>query len=343
MIQAGIFGATSYTGLELISLLDAHPQAGIAFAASNSMAGKTLSDSFPKKPPLPLIPPQEADLEQADLVFLCLPHGEAAAAAIKALEAGCKVIDLSADFRLTDAAVYKQWYGKDHPKPELLANACYGLTETARETLPGCSLVANPGCYPTSVLLALYPLVKAGLLHGRLIVDSKSGVSGAGRKPKESTHFVTVDGNFSPYSIGRAHRHLPEMEQVLQGWGSKQTGMLFSPHLLPVSRGILSTIYAPLSNDTQLDDVYDLYRTTYDNEPFIQLLAPEATATLAHVVHTNMCTIGMTLADNTLILTSALDNLLKGASGQAVQNMNMIYGWEETSGLIKTGGDHASY
>jgi N-acetyl-gamma-glutamyl-phosphate reductase len=342
MIEVGIFGATSYTGLELISLLVNHPYACIGFAASFSKAGEILSDSFPKMPPLPLISPGEADLSSVDLVFLCLPHGEAAETAIQALEAGCKVIDLSADFRLKDAAVYKQWYGKDHPQPDLLADACYGLTEITRESISGCSLVANPGCYPTSVLLPLYPLVQEGLLHGQVIVDSKSGVSGAGRRPKETTHFVSVNDNFSPYSIGRTHRHLPEMEQVLQDWGSGQTGMLFSPHLLPVSRGILSTIYAPTKNGTNLDTLHNLYQSTYQNEPFIELLAPGKHATLAHVVHTNMCTIGIALADSTVILTAALDNLIKGASGQAVQNMNAIYGWEETSGLIFTGGHHAS-
>jgi N-acetyl-gamma-glutamyl-phosphate reductase len=343
MIRTGIYGSTSYTGLELISLLQNHPQTEIAFAASNSMAGETLSDSFPKMPPLPLIPPDQADLAQADLVFLCLPHGEAAATAVRALESGCKVIDLSADFRLSDPAVYQHWYKTAHPTPGLLKDAVYGLTEIARSSLAGCSLVANPGCYPTSVLLGLYPLAHAGLLSGQVIIDSKSGVSGAGRKPKELTHFVSVDGNLTPYSVGRSHRHVPEMEQALQGWSSNQSDLIFTPHLLPVSRGILSTIYVQLNDSTSLDQLHSLFSTTYADEPFMQLLPAGKPATLAHVVHTNMCAIGMDMAGSTLILTSAIDNLVKGASGQAVQNMNVIYGFEETTGLVSTGGHHAGH
>lgn len=341
MKKIGIYGATSYTGLELISLLQNHPGAEIQFAASFSMAGSILSDEFPKMPPLPLCPPEEAGLSNTDLVFLCLPHGQAAETAIKSLDAGCRVIDLSADFRLRDAAVYSHWYKVKHPDPAMLQSACYGLTEINRAELAGAALVANPGCYPTTVLLGLYPLAHAGLLDNQVIIDSKSGVSGAGRKPKEITHFVSVNGNLTPYAVGKSHRHLPEMEQFLDGWSSSHTDLIFTPHLLPVSRGILSTMYVHLNQPKKLQEIHDLYAEAYEGEAFIQLLPSGRPATLAHVVHTNMCTIGMDMAGDTLILTSAIDNLLKGASGQAVQNMNVMYGWEETTGLVSTGAAHA--
>ena len=334
MIRAGIYGATGYTGWELVKILQRHPAVEIAFVATRSQAGKTLRDLFPAAPRLPLVAGADAPLDAADVVFLCLPHAAAAETALIALAAGKRVIDLSADFRLRDAATYAHWYNHTHPAPALLAEAVYGLTEVCRAELPGARLVANPGCYPTSVLLALRPLLCSDVpLAGPIIADSKSGVSGAGRSPALTSHFVEVADNFSAYKIGRAHRHLPEMEQAIGDWRGGAPPLVFSPHLLPVPRGILSTIYVTLAADVDEADLRALYAAAYDGEPFIELLPPGETASLAHVIHTNRCAIGLTLVGRTLILTSAIDNLIKGAAGQAVQNMNAMYGIDETAGF----------
>jgi N-acetyl-gamma-glutamyl-phosphate reductase len=255
--------------------------------------------------------------------------------AAAALAHGKRVIDLSADFRLRDPAAYAQWYGRPHPEPELLVLALYGLTELARPALPAARLVANPGCYPTAILLALQPALAAGALGGPIIADAKSGVSGAGREPKATSHFVAVNENLSPYAIGRSHRHLPEMEQAMAGWSPEgpAPSLIFSPHLLPVSRGILATIYAPLGHGWTEADLRALYQERYAGEPFVRLLPPGEVATLAHVTHTNRCAIGLAVVANTLILTSAIDNLVKGAAGQAVQNMNVMVGLDERTGL----------
>lgn len=335
MIKAGIFGATGYTGFELAQILQRHPQAEIVFATSQSHAGQSLAEIYPTAPDVRLIPGEEAPLNEVDVVFLCLPHAAAASTAVTALQANCHVIDLSADFRIKDAVVYEKWYGVTHPAPELLATAVYGLTEFARDQLPGARLVANPGCYPTSVLLALQPVLAAGLpITGPIIADSKSGVSGAGRAPKQNTHFVEVADNFSPYNIGRKHRHLPEMEQGIAAWNPGAPPLIFSPHLLPVPRGILSTIYASLGGQLDEAELRSLYEATYANEPFVRVLPAGQLASLAHVNHTNRCAITLTLTGNMLILTSAIDNLIKGAAGQAVQNMNVVFGLEETAGLF---------
>jgi N-acetyl-gamma-glutamyl-phosphate reductase len=332
MIKVGIFGATGYTGYELVKILQRHPEVEIGFATSESQAGRTLDEVYPAAPRLPLVAGADAPLNAVDVVFLCLPHGAAAATAVTALNHNIPVIDLSADFRLRDAESYAHWYGQPHPAPELLAEAVYGLTEFARAALPQARLIANPGCYPTSVLLALQPALAAGAVGGPLIADAKSGISGAGRAPKQHTHFVEAANNFSPYSIGRSHRHLPEMEQFIGQWSAAP--LIFSPHLLPVPRGILSTIYAPLKEGWTETAVRDLYAAQYDQEPFVRLLPAGQPATLAHAVQTNQCVIGLTVAAGTLILTAAIDNLLKGAAGQAVQNMNVRFGFEEKIGLV---------
>ena len=335
MVKVGIYGATGYTGLELVKLLRRHPAADIAFIVSQSQAGQTLRDVFAAAPALPLLAAEDAPLDAADVVFLCLPHAAAAETALVALAAGVRVIDLSADFRLRDAATYRQWYAHAHPAPELLAEAVYGLTEVCRAELPGARLVANPGCYPTSVLLALRPLLRSDVpLAGPIIADSASGVSGAGRTPTQTSHFVEVADNFSAYKIGRAHRHLPEMEQAIGDFRAGAPALIFSPHLLPVPRGILSTIYVQLAADVAEADLRALYRAAYDGEPFVEFLPPGETASLAHVNHTNRCVIGLKPVGRTLILTSAIDNLIKGAAGQAVQNMNGMFGCPETAGLL---------
>lgn len=334
MIKVGVVGASGYTGLELMGILQRHPDVQLSFVTSEAGAGARLDELHPKAPPLTLVSLEEAPLTLARVVFLCLPHGVAAPAAVKALATGCRVIDLSADFRLRDAQVYEQWYAVQHPSPELLSEAVYGLTEFVRERLTGARLVANPGCYPTSILLPLRPLLQARLIEGTIIADSKSGVSGAGRTPKHHTHFVEVAGNFSPYSIGRAHRHLPEIEQELACCHAEASRVVFSPHLLPVPRGILSTIYVRLADGTSEADARSILEETFEGEPFVRVLSPGKVATLAHVNGTNCCAIGITQADSTLIITSAIDNLIKGAAGQAVQNMNVMMGLSETAGLL---------
>ena len=334
MIRAGILGATGYTGFELAKILSRHPDVTVRFATSDSQAGQRLSAVYLAAPDLALITSAEAPLDQVDVVFLCLPHAAAAPTAVSALEAGVRVVDLSADFRLKSAAVYAQWYQQDHPAPHLLEEAVYGLTEFARAKLPEARLVANPGCYPTSILLALQPALQGGAVGGTVIADSKSGVSGAGRAPKQHTHFVEVADNFSPYKIGRSHRHLPEIEQGLALFQAAPPPLIFSPHLLPVLRGILSTIYVPLAPGWDQARLRALYEEAYQAEPFVQVLPPGQLATLAHAKYTNQCVIGLTDAGDTLVLTSAIDNLVKGAAGQAVQNMNVMFGLEESAGLL---------
>jgi N-acetyl-gamma-glutamyl-phosphate reductase len=334
MVRVGVLGATGYTGYELFRLLGRHPWVAVVFATSQSHAGRRLSDLYPAGPDISLVAPDSAPLDTADLLFLCLPHATAAPVAAAALAQGQRVVDLSADFRLREPAVYAHWYGLDHPAPALLKEAVYGLTEFARAALPAARLVANPGCYPTAILLALQPALVAGAIGGPIIADAKSGVSGAGREPKQSSHFVEVNENFSPYKIGRSHRHLPEMEQALAAWQPAAPPLIFSPHLLPVSRGILATIYAPLQAGWTEADVRALYAERYGGEPFVRLLPAGQPATLAHAVRTNRCAIGLVVVAGTLILTSAIDNLVKGAAGQAIQNMNVMFGLEETAGLL---------
>lgn len=335
MIDVGVFGATGYTGIELIRILMRHPGVRVVFATSSSYAGKSLASVYAAAPDLPLIMAEEAPIDEVDVVFLCLPHAAAAGTAVAALEGGARVIDLSADFRLRSADLYTAWYGHQHPAPHLLAEAVYGLTEFARAELVEARLVANPGCYPTSILLALQPLLAAPVaIVAPIIADAKSGVSGAGRTPKQHTHFVEVAGNFSPYQIGRTHRHLPEMEQAMAGWRTNSPPLIFSPHLLPVPRGILSTIYVTLDEPWEEQTLRALYAGAYGGEPFITLLPAGQLATLAHVTHSNRCAISLTVTGNTVILTSAIDNLVKGAAGQAVQNMNVMFGCAETAGLL---------
>ncbi|PIE80893.1 MAG: N-acetyl-gamma-glutamyl-phosphate reductase [Chloroflexi bacterium] len=335
MINAGIFGATGYTGYELIQILNKHQQVDICFATSHSFAGQTMADIYPQAPHQPLILSEEAPLDKADVVFLCLPHAAAAETAVTALNAGCKVIDLSADFRLKDVATYEKWYHITHPAPELLTEAVYGLTEFARENLKQARLVANPGCYTTTSLLALQPILASQTpIRGNIIIDAKSGISGAGRAPKPHTHFMAITNNFSAYNIGRAHRHLPEIEAIAKTWNANTPALIFSPHLLPVPRGILANVYVPLAAAPTLEKLHQLYTDTYAHEPFVDVLPIGELAALAHVTHTNKCALSLTLADHMLIITSATDNLIKGASGQAVQNMNVMFGFKETAGLI---------
>jgi len=336
MVKVGVIGATGYTGFELLKCFHQHPEVEIAFLSSESYAGQCYSQVYPCPYEEVLVSPEEAPLDAADVVFLCTPHGASAPWAKRVLEAGARCIDLSADFRLRDAAVYGAWY-HTHPLPELLPEAVYGLTEIYRRQVAGARLVANPGCYPTGPLLALYPLLRQGaLVDERIIIDAKSGVSGAGAKPTPTTHFVTVHDNFSAYNVGHVHRHTPEIEQELSAYAGRPVRIVFSPHLLPVSRGILSTIYIRTLPGWDLDRILDTWHAAYAGEPFVNILPKGSLATLAHVVNTNRCALSIASAgaEGEYILVTTLDNLVKGASGQAVQNMNVMFGLPETHGLI---------
>lgn len=336
MIRVGVYGATGFAGYELLKILMRHPEAELAFAASSTYAGKRYADVYPCPFEQALVAPDEVSLDGVDLVFLCTPHATSAPIAQRVLEAGARCIDLSADFRLHDPAVYEAWYAR-HPAPELLSEAVYGLTEIYREQVARARLVANPGCYPTGPLLALYPLLREGIVSDdKVIIDAKSGVSGAGAKPTQITHFVHAHENLSAYKVGHNHRHVPEMEQELRLYGRRALRIVFTPHLLPVARGILCTLYVSVDPDWDEDRVLSLWEHAYPDEPFVQILEAGKTATLAHVVHTNRCALSASPAGvpGELILITALDNLVKGASGQAVQNMNAMYGLDETLGLL---------
>lgn len=337
-MRAGVLGATGYTGLEVVRLLARHPDVELIFATARSDAGRRLCDLYPVPLDLMLGNVEQVDLAEADVVFLCLPHGESQEYARRGADAGAVVIDLSADHRLSDPERYRAWYGLEHRYPEALAGAVYGLTEWRRDAVRDASLIANPGCYPTSILLALGPLLAAGLLDGATVIaDSKSGVSGAGRSPRVDSLFVEVNENLRPYNVGTAHRHVAEIEQelALLGGARAPAGIVFSPHLLPVSRGILSTIYVPYPAGHSEEAVRALYEEAYAREPFVWLLPDGQTASLAHVVHTNRCAISLhpVTGRDTLVMVSTIDNLVKGAAGQAVQNMNVRFGLTETAGL----------
>ncbi len=337
MINVGVFGATGYTGFETIKIINRHAGAELVFATSESAAGQKLSDLYPVPWDIPLAPAADAPLDRVEAVFCCLPHGASMPAVIAARKAGVRVIDLSADFRLAEAALYQKWYNVPHAAPALLAEAVYGIPEINRAEVRETNLLANPGCYPTSVLLALYPLLNAGLLavDRPIIADSKSGVSGAGRKPALKTHFVEVNEDLSPYNIGQRHRHVPEMVQTIKNLGGPGDQLIFSPHLTPISRGMLSTVYVSLAEDLSAEAAQALYAETYGDEPLVWLLPPGQLASMAHTQRTNLAAISVTPVNaRQLIVCASIDNLGKGAAGQAVQNFNVMFGLEETMGLF---------
>ncbi len=344
MTGVGIAGATGYTGYELIRLLERHPQTELVWLTSEQSAGKKYSDVYPGPWDTELVALETAlgRADEVDVVFLALPHAQSVDPVRAFHNTGVTVVDLSADYRLRDPDTYAQWYGLAHNAPDLLDRAVYGLCEVYRADIAGAQLIANPGCYPTSVNLALYPLAKAGWLQPRIIVDSKSGVSGAGRKPKLPYHFVEANENISPYNVGYRHRHIAEMEQVLGQANATQDGYAFTfvPHLAPFNQGILSTIYVSVTAGVREADIRALFAETYANECFIQLLPAGVQASVRHVAHTNHCAISVTPVNPAqtdgadYIIVASIDNLVKGASGQAIQNMNIALGHEETAGLL---------
>ncbi len=351
MKKVAIVGASGYSGEELVRLLLSHPHAELSAVTSRQYAGQTLAQVFRKFAHHPRAkdlrfsePKAELLAKQAQIVFLALPHGVAAEFAVPLLQLGCQVIDLSADFRVKSAAVYKDFYAHDHPAPELLAQAVYGLPEVYRAQIKQATLVASPGCYPTSILLPMVPLLKAGLIEPKsIIADSLSGVSGAGRKAELDYLFVEANESVRPYGLPK-HRHLSEIEQELSLAAGVPLTIQFTPHLIPVNRGILTTLYlTPVQGEGRakgLEEsgakVADCYRTAYTDEPFVRLLEGKALPDTKNVVGTNVIEIAWRLDPRTgrLIVVSAEDNLVKGASGQAVQSMNLMCGFPETSGLI---------
>ena len=334
-MKVGIVNVTGYSGCELARILYRHPQVEIASVTGRSAAGQKLGQVFPHLSALDLTitPELEGSL---DLVFSALPHKASAEAVIPALEQGLKVIDISADFRLKSADEYEEWYGVAHQGPGYLEEAVYGLTELHRDELTTARLVANPGCYPTSAILALAPAVEHGLIEPDVVVDSKSGVSGGGRSLNMTNHFSEVNENVFAYSLG-GHRHLPEITQELSLLTGKAPAVTFLTHLIPMTRGILSSCYARLNpgeaGEGAATRIADLYRDYYAGHPFVQVTAepPQTKQTLGN----NWCLIHPTVDQRTgrLIVISCLDNLVKGAAGQAIQNMNVMYGFEETESL----------
>ena len=338
MIKVAIVGASGYTGVELIRLLSNHPEVEIAAVTSEQSAGKSVASIFPsltgvfEKTLEPLL--VENISGKADLIFTALPHQKAMEVVPHFLKAGKKVIDLSADFRIKDAATYGVWY-EEHKAPELLKEAVYGLPELHRAEIKNTRLVANPGCYPTSAILALAPLLKNNYIDpSTIVIDSKSGVSGAGRAATQDTHFPEVNEGFKAYKVAE-HRHTPEIEQELSALAGSSVTVSFTPHLLPINRGILSTIYASVKGDENEDSILALYNEFYAGEKFIRLHPKGSFPNISSVKGSNFCDIGLKLdkRTNRIVIISVIDNLVKGASGQAVQNMNIMYGFPEDTGL----------
>jgi N-acetyl-gamma-glutamyl-phosphate reductase len=338
MIRTAVVGATGYTGQELVRILARHPSVELSALTSRREAGKAYSQVFPGFRGIVDRKITGHDLsrvcERAELVFLALPHAESQAAVAEVIERKRKAIDLSADFRFKKLKPYRHWYG-EHRFPQLLRRAVYGMPEIYREQIKKARLVANPGCYPTSVILALKPLCERRLFEpDSVIVDSKSGLSGAGRSVLSTLMFSEVNESLRPYNIYH-HRHTPEMEQELTALYKKKVQVTFAPHLVPLNRGILSTIYVRLVRKMSVERLHGIYQKAYSREPFIRLLAPGELPDLVRVRGSNFCDIGLSLAESgrSAVITSAIDNLIKGASGTAVQNFNLMSGLPETTGL----------
>ena len=332
MVKVGILNVTGYAGAELARLLYNHPEAQLVSVTGRSEAGKKLVEVFPHLAAYDMI--VDSDLGDVDFAFSALPHAASAKTVAPLVKAGVPVVDISADFRLNDADEYAEWYGGQHPAPDLLQKAAYGLTELNREAIKASKLIANPGCYPEGALLALAPAAKAGIIGPDIIIDSKSGVSGAGRGLKQNLLLGEAGESVSAYGL-KGHRHWPEIVQELRKiWPEPQSPKVtFTPHLIPMTRGILSTCYAPLSSTKSEVEVRELYDKFYSDEPFVRLVdAPPSTK---QVRGSNACHVYPTVDQRTdrLVVVSVLDNLVKGAAGQAIQNMNAMLGLPETMGI----------
>ncbi|HEX2604946.1 MAG TPA: N-acetyl-gamma-glutamyl-phosphate reductase [Oxalicibacterium sp.] len=345
MIKVGIVGGTGYTGVELLRILSTHPEAKLTAITSRKEDGMPVADMFPSlrgRVDIAFSSPDKAKLTECDVVFFATPHGVAMAQAPELLAAGVKVIDLAADFRLQDTATFEKWYKMPHSCPDLLKEAAYGLVELNRNAIRKARIVGNPGCYPTTMQLGFAPLLKAGVVDAaHLIADCKSGVSGAGRKAEVATLFSEASDNFKAYGIS-GHRHSPETHEQLQQMTSDKVGLLFTPHLTPMIRGMHSTLYARLTKDIDNAALQKLFEDIYAKEPFVDVMPfgshPETRSTRA----SNMLRIalhrptGDHFAGDTVVVLVVQDNLVKGASGQAVQCMNLMFGLDETTGLMHT-------
>lgn len=335
MIKAGIVGGTGYTGVELIRLLLRHPAVRIECITSRGEAGLPVAELFPNlrgHTDLVFSLPDVEHLAQCDIVFFATPNGIAMKQAPELLARGVKLIDLAADFRLRDVRVWEQWYGETHACPELLPEAVYGLPELNRERIQKASLIANPGCYPTAIQLGLMPLLKAGVVDpSRIIADAKSGVSGAGRGAKVANLYAEVSESFKAYGVS-GHRHLPEIRQGLADMGGRPVGLTFVPHLLPMIRGIEATLYVDIAREC---DFQALFEEAYREEPFVDVMPQGSLPETRSVAGTNLCRLAIHRQpeSNVLIVVSVIDNLVKGAAGQAIQNMNLMLGLSETEGL----------
>ncbi len=339
MLKVAIVGASGYTGVELLRILYGHPEVAVTCVTSEQSAGRKIADIFPSvrcrcDMVLENLEPVRV-AEKADFIFTALPHKAAMEVVPTFLKLGRRVVDLSADYRLRDAAEYAKWY-EPHMSPELLKKSVYGLPELKRARIAGAALVANPGCYPTSVILGLAPLLKKKLIDpSTIIADSASGVSGAGRSVKVDNLFCEVHDGFKAYGVGGLHRHIPEIEQELSLLAGDKVVISFTPHLVPMDRGILSTIYASPAKTVTTADLLKVYNKFYHGEAFVRVLPPGEFPATGHVRGSNFCDIGLTVDSRTgrVIVVSALDNLVKGAAGQAVQNMNIMCGFPENMGL----------
>jgi N-acetyl-gamma-glutamyl-phosphate reductase len=338
MLKVAVVGASGYTGVELIRLLVGHPEVEITCVTSRQHEGLPISQAFPSLAGFCELICEPLDVAKiatkAELIFTALPHKSAMEVIPGFLAAGCRVVDLSADYRLKDQTTYKHWY-QEHSSPELLAEAVYGLPELFRPEIEGARLIANPGCYPTSVALGLAPLLQNDLIDpATLVIDSKSGTSGAGRGAKQGSLYCEVNEGFKAYGVA-SHRHTPEIEQTLTALAGHPVQVNFTPHLLPINRGILSTIYATLRGEKTSAELIELYRQAYADEAFVRVMPGGELPNVAHVRGTNFCDLGLVSDERTgrVIIVSAIDNLVKGAAGQAIQNMNLICGFKEALGL----------
>lgn len=335
MIKVGVVGGTGYTGVELLRLLCTHEHVQLSAITSRGEAGMPVADMFPSlrgRVDLSFVAPQEAGLESCDVVFFATPNGIAMQQAAELVAAGVRVIDLAADFRIRDVAEWQRWYGMEHASPQLVAEAVYGLPEVNREAIRKARILANPGCYPTAVQLGFLPLVEAGVVDlDSLVADSKSGVSGAGRKAEVRTLFAESSDNFQAYGVS-GHRHLPEIRQGLAAAAGAPVGLTFVPHLVPMVRGIHATLYGRLKRDV---DLQALFEERFCDEPFVDVLPAGRHPETRSVRASNMCRIAVhrPQGGDVVVVLSVIDNLVKGAAGQAVQNMNIMFGLDERSGL----------
>ncbi|OOM11791.1 N-acetyl-gamma-glutamyl-phosphate reductase [Clostridium saccharobutylicum] len=337
MVKVGIIGATGYVGAELLRLLLSHPKVEVAALSSVSFEGQEISNvykTFLNKTNL-ICNSMDDVVEKCDVIFTALPHGLSEDIAKTAIENNKICIDMGADFRLSNEDDYEKWYGKKFSQPELHTKSVYGLPELNKEKIKNCSLIANPGCYPTTIELGLMPLLKNSLIKlDGIICDSKSGTTGAGRSLALNTHFPEENETFAPYKVG-AHRHTPEIEETLSVMANDKVSITFTPHLLPINRGILSTIYCTPKNKINLEEIHKLYVEFYKDKPFVNILPLGEIASIKNVRLSNDCYISLHLnhREDQIIVVSTIDNMIKGAAGQGIQNMNIILGFDETEGL----------